>query len=59
SCLTTNGTSKFRGEVKTMELLGIPGNVKIAATIYLGFPKGELSPPKRQLVEKVIHREKW
>ena len=59
SCLTTNGTSKLRGEVKSRELLGIPANVKIAATIYLGYPKGELSPPNRQLVEKVIHREKW
>lgn len=59
SCLTTNGTNKFRGEVKTMELLGLPANVKVAATIYLGYPKGELSPPHRQLVEKVIHREKW
>ncbi len=59
SCLTTNGTSKLRGEVKSRELLGIPANVKIAATIYLGYPKGELSLPNRQLVEKVIHREKW
>ena len=59
SCLTTNGTSKFRGEIETMELLGLPGNMKIAATIYLGYPQDELSPPNRQLVERVIHRERW
>lgn len=59
SCLTTNGTGKSRGEAETAEVLGLPSTVKIAATVYMGYPQGNLSPPTRQPILEVIHEEEW
>lgn len=59
SCFTTNGSMKVRGEDEVKEILNIPDYIKVAATIYLGYPKEKPSPPKRIPAEELTHRDSW
>lgn len=47
----------FEGEMK--KLLDIQRSVRLAALLYVGYPRGRFITPKRLPVERFIHREKW
>jgi nitroreductase len=59
ACITTHGSSAARGEAEVKAILGIPGNIKIAALLYVGYPARQHHPPTRLGIEKVIHNDAW
>jgi nitroreductase len=59
TCLTVHGSTSTRGEPEVKKILGIPENVKIACLVYLGYPAVRLGHPKRKLVEKFVHNDRW
>jgi nitroreductase len=59
TCLTTHGCTTDGGEQTLKRILGIPDGVKAAAMIYLGYPAGALSPPRRRPLDVMVHHERW
>ena len=59
TCLTTHGCSPEHGENEVKEILSIPEHIKVAALVYLGYPEGALSPPKRRALAAFVHNEGW
>ena len=59
TCLTTHGCSPEHGENEVKEILSIPEHIKVAALVYLGYPEGALSPPKRRALGAFVHNEGW
>jgi len=37
-------------------ILGLPDDVKIAATVLMGYPARKMRPPKRRRVKELVHR---
>jgi nitroreductase len=40
---------------KVEGLLGVPENVSVVAMTPLGYPQGEVSPPRRKELEDFVH----
>ncbi len=59
TCLTVHGSTPTRGEPEVKKILGIPGHVKIACLIYLGYPAVKLGPPKRKPMKNFVHYDAW
>src|SRR3989441_6322248 len=59
SCLTVHGSTSTRGEPEVKKILGIPGHVKIACLVYMGYPARKHGPPKRKPVKNHTHYDKW
>jgi len=56
---TTFTTFHSVAEDAFREILGIPSEVFIGATVALGYPDRPFGPVKRRPVSDVIHREHW
>ena len=52
-------TFHLAAEPLVRELLGIPDDVKIAATIPVGWPAAPFGPVRRKLISEVMHTERW
>jgi len=59
TCLTVHGSTPTRGEPEVKKTLGIPGHVKLACLVYLGYPAVQLGSPKRKPIEKFVHYDRW
>src|SRR5262245_63285424 len=59
SCLTVHGSTSTRGEPEVKSILGIPGHVKIACLVYIGYPSRKYGPPKRRPVKNYVHFDAW
>ena len=56
---TTFTTLHRPAEPVVREVLGIPDDVKIAATIPIGWPAGRFGPVNRRPLTDVVHRNRW
>lgn len=56
SCFTT---FHMLCEAELKQLLGIPEEVRIAATIPVGWPARDFGPLARRPIESFVHRERW
>ena len=52
-------TLHFPAEPAVREVLAIPDDVRIAATIPVGWPAAKFGPVNRRPVADVIHRNRW
>src|SRR5829696_4133293 len=52
-------TLHFAAEPAVREVLQIPDDVRIAATIPVGWPAAQFGPVNRRPVADVIHRNRW
>ncbi|MCU0259823.1 MAG: nitroreductase family protein [Ilumatobacteraceae bacterium] len=52
-------TFHHTAEPALREILGIPDDVKIAATIPIGWPEREFGPVRRRPITDFIHRDHW
>jgi|SRR6267143_597192 len=59
TCLTVHGSTANTGEQEVKEILGVPDYVKICCLVYMGYPRGRHSSPRRKRVSSFIRYDHW
>lgn len=57
SCWVAGDKKAYASEV--CKYLGVPGGYKLVSLVALGYPKKEIQPRQKRLLEEVLHKEKF